>query len=95
VKSFKTFIAERTTLNEKVVRKGAVAAYALKGKRFGDNAERKFKAAQKSFIGYGTKDAESRIDSIASAISSMADGLADTRQQIGSVSAQITSLSLL
>ena len=38
MKSFKAFMVEQQQLEEAVIKKGAVAAYALQGRKHGNNA---------------------------------------------------------
>lgn len=40
MKSFRIFIAEQQDLDEATIKKGAVAAYALQGRKNGNNAVR-------------------------------------------------------
>lgn len=95
MKRFRQYLAERR-MDEAVVRKGAVAAYAAQGRNHGDKAVQHYRAAQRMVtISIQGKDAEQKFDLILAAMGQLADGLISSRQQIGSVSAQITSLSLL
>lgn len=83
-------------LNESIIRKGTVAAYALQGKRHGDAAEKHYRDAKLATSAAKTsKDADPSIEAIKKAIQALADGLISTRQQIGSVSAQVTASSVL
>lgn len=85
-------------LEESVVRKGAVAAFALQGRRHGDDAVHHFKNAKttlrKSAVPDSERDSEDLIQ-LKKVIASTIDGLISMRLQIGSVSAQITSQSTL
>jgi hypothetical protein len=96
--SFRDF-CEHSALGESVVRKGAVAAFALHGKRHGDDAVRHFKDAKaalhKGAAQAGSKQSDHELVALSSAINFAIDGLISMRQQIGSVSAQITSQSAL
>jgi hypothetical protein len=89
---------ERYRLEESVVRKGAVAAFALQGKRHGDDAVHHFKnaktALQKSAVQDSAKGIEDLIQ-LRKVIASTIDGLISMRLQIGAISAQITSQSTL
>jgi hypothetical protein len=95
MKGFRQYINERR-MDEAVVRKGAVVTYAAQGRAHGDRATQHYREAKRLLtINMKGKDSDEKIDLIMNAIAQMADGLISTRQQIGSVSAQITSLSLL
>lgn len=95
MKTFRQYVAEQR-IDEAVVRKGAVAAYAAQGRNHGDRAVQHYRAAQRMLTtNIQGKDAEQKIDLMVAAMSQLADGLTSSRQQVGSVSAQITSLSLL
>jgi len=94
--SFKEFLLEQDYLEERLVRKGAVATYAAQGKRHGDKAVQHYRDAKKAFIGYSTKETtDEKLEALVKAIIAMNDGFIATRSQIGSVSAQITASSLL
>ena len=94
--SFKQFIIKNDYLEERVVRQTAVATYATQGKRHGDKAIRHYSDAKRAFVGYSTKETlDDKLDSLAKAVIAMNDGLIETRNQIGSVSAQITASSIL
>lgn len=95
MKSFRQFIHEQDQINERLIRKGAVSAYALQGKKHGDQAARRYRDAKKVLTSNTAKDLEDKIDGLAKAIAALADGLSSTREQIGSVSAQITGLTVL
>ena len=95
MKTFQQFINEQDQINERLIRKGAVAAYALQGKKHGDQAARRFRDAKNTVATGSGKDLEDKIDALTRAIAALADGLSSTRDQIGSVSAQITSASVL
>jgi polyhydroxyalkanoate synthesis regulator phasin len=92
---FREYLTVQADLEEGLVRKGAVAVYAAQGKRHGDEAVRHYQQAKQALAEKSKKDAEQKVAALAQAISSMIDGLMATRMQIGSVSAQVTSLSLL
>jgi len=95
MKGFRQYIHERS-MDEAVVRKGAVVTYAAQGRAHGDRATQHYREAKRLLtINMKGKDSDEKIDLIMTAIGHMADGMISTRQQIGSVSAQITSLSLL
>ncbi|MDC1282227.1 hypothetical protein N8Z18_00475 [bacterium] len=95
MRSFKEHINEQR-LDERIIRKGAVAAYASSGKRHGDDAVKQYQQAKRLLsANLQNKDAEQKIDIIINAMLSLSDGLILNRRQIGSVSAQVTALSLL
>jgi hypothetical protein len=95
MKTFRQHMAEKC-INEAIVRKGAVAAYGLQGKTHGDEALRHYREAKRLLaFNIQNRSADQKIDLIMSAVAQMADGLISQRQQVGSVSAQITSLSLI
>lgn len=96
MKSFKNFMAEQQYLDEAVVKKGAVAAYALQGRKNGNNAVRSYnkaKQALKTSVNGTTLD--QKADKLLSAIMHLLDGLVATRKQIGSVSSQVTSSTVI
>jgi hypothetical protein len=91
---FRAFVEETEGLEEGIVRKGAVTLYALQGKRHGDEAVRHYQAVRQALSLMSKKTTDQKVDALAQAMNSLADGLAATRRQIGSVSAQLTALSL-
>lgn len=96
MKSFRTFMAEQQELDEAFVKKGAVAAYALQGRKNGNNAVRSYnkaKQALKTSVNSATLD--QKADKLLSAIMHLLDGLVATRKQIGSVSSQVTSSTVI
>ena len=96
MKSFKAFIIEQHQLEEAVIKKGAVAAYALQGRKHGNNAVRSYNKAKHelSLVAKG-KSTDHKADALVSALIALLDGLASQRLQIGSISSQVTALSLL
>lgn len=95
MKCFKAFLAERQALDEGVVKKGAVAAYALQGRNHGNNAVRSYnKAKQTLRAAANAKSTDTKVDALTRAFIDLLDGLVSQRQQIGSVSAQIAVSSL-
>ena len=89
-------MAEQQGLDEAVVKKGAVAAYALQGRKNGNNAVRSYnkaKQALKTSVNSATLD--QKADKLLSAIMHLLDGLVATRKQIGSVSSQVTSSTVI
>ena len=96
MKSFKNFMAEQQDLDEAVVRKGAVAAYALQGRKNGNNAVRSYKKAKQTLkTSVNSTTLDQKTDKLLSAIMHLLDGLVATRQQIGSVSSQVTSSTVI
>jgi hypothetical protein len=91
---FRAFLEETQGLEEGLVRKGAVTLYALQGKRNGDDAVRHYQAARQALSLMSKKTTDQKVDALAQALTSLADGLTATRQQIGSVSAQLTASSI-
>jgi ribosomal protein S7 len=91
---FRAFLEETAGLEESIVRKGAVALYALQSKRHGDEAVRHYQAVRQALALISKKAPDQKVDILAQAMTSLADGLTATRQQIGSVSAQLTASSL-
>lgn len=96
MKSFKAFMIEQQQLEEAIVKKGAVAAYALQGRKHGNNAVRSYNRAKQTLRALANaKSTNQKVDALSRAIIDLLDGLVAQRQQIGSVSAQVTSASLL
>ena len=95
MRSFKEHI-EAEQLDERIIRKGAVAAYASSGKRHGDDAVKRYQTAKRLLtVNLESKSTEEKVDIIIAALIQISDGLISNRQQIGSVSAQVTAVSLL
>ena len=96
MKSLKNFMAEQQDLDEAVVKKGAVAAYALQGRKNGNNAVRSYnKAKQALRVATNAKSTAIKIDALTKALIDLLDGLISQRHQVGSVSAQVTALTVL
>tara|TARA_B110000305_G_scaffold187448_1_gene208882 strand:+ start:101 stop:391 length:291 start_codon:yes stop_codon:yes gene_type:complete len=96
MKSLKNFMAEQQDLDEAVVKKGAVAAYALQGRKNGNNAVRSYnKAKQTLKTSVNSTTLDQKADKLLSAIMHLLDGLVATRKQIGSVSSQVTSSTVI
>ena len=96
MKSFRTFMAEQQSLDEAVVKKGAVAAYAFQGRNNGNNAVRSYnKAKQTLKTSVNSTTLDRKADKLLSAIMHLLDGLVATRKQIGSVSSQVTSSTVI
>jgi len=95
MKSFKEHI-EAKQLDERIIRKGAVAAYASSGKRHGDDAVKRYQTAKRLLTtNIDSKSTEEKVDIIIAALVQISDGLISNRKQIGSVSAQITATTVL
>ena len=89
-------MAEHQGLDEAVVKKGAVAAYALQGRKNGNNAVRSYnKAKQALRTATNAKSTDIKIDALTKALIDLLDGLISQRHQVGSVSAQVTALTVL
>jgi len=96
MKRFKKFAMEQQAIDETVVRKGAVAAYALQGRNHGNNAVRSYNKAKQTLQSTTiVKNTDMKVDALTRAFIDLLDGLVSQRQQIGSVSAQVTSLTVL
>ena len=96
MKGFKAFLAEQQALEEGIVKKGAVAAYALQGRNHGNNAVRSYNKAKQTLRAVNpSKSTDAKVDALTLAIIDLLDGLVLQRQQLGSVSAQVTALSVL
>ena len=96
MKGFKAFVEERQALEEEIVKKGAVAAYALQGRKHGNNAVKSYNRAKQALRAVvNAKSTDQKVDALVLALIDLLDGLVAQRQQIGSVSAQVTSTSLL
>jgi hypothetical protein len=95
MKTFKQFLKPER-VEENAIRKGAVSLYAVQGKRHGDAAVRHFKIAQQSLTRHQSNNTiEEKIDAIEIYLKSLSDGLIEIRNQIGSISAQITSSNVV
>ena len=95
MRSFREHI-EAEQLDERIIRKGAVTAYASSGKRNGDDAVKRYQTAKRLLTtNIEGKSSEEKVDIILAALVQISDGLILNRKQIGSVSAQITAVSLL
>ena len=91
MKSFKAFMIEQQQLQEAVIKKGAVAAFALQGRKHGNNAVKSYNRAKQTLRALvNAKSTDQKIDALSRAIMDLLDGLVAQRQQIGSVSAQVT-----
>ena len=96
MKGFKNFIMEQEQLEEAMIKKGAAAAYALQGRKHGNNSVRSYNKAKQTLR--AVKDVNStnqKVDVFSKALIDLLDGLISQRKQIGSVSAQVTTLTVL
>ena len=92
MKSFKTFMIEQEQLEEAIVKKGAVAAYSLQGRKHGNNAVKSYNRAKQALrAAANAKSTDQKVDVLVLALIDLLDGLVAQRRQIGSVSAQITA----
>ena len=92
MKSFKMFMIEQEQLEEAIIKKGAVAAYALQGRKHGNNAVRSYTKAKRALrAALNAKSTDQKVDALVVGILDLLDGLVSQRQQIGSVSAQINA----
>ena len=95
MRSFREHI-EAEQLDERIIRKGAVTAYASSGKRHGDDAVKRYQNAKRLLTtNIGSKSTEEKVDIILAALVQISDGLISNRLQIGSVSAKITATTVL
>ena len=96
MKSFKAFMIEQQQLEEAMVKKGAVAAYALQGRKHGNNAVRSYNNAKQALrLVTNEKNTDHKFDALSRALIDLLDGLVASRQQIGSVSAQVTAATVI
>ena len=96
MKGFKAFLMGQQDLDEGIVKKSAVAAYALQGRNHGNNAVRSYNKAKQTLRAVANaKSTDAKVDALTRALIDLLDGLVSQRQQIGSVSAQVTSLTVL
>lgn len=96
MKSFHYFILEQEQLDERFARKGAVGAYALQSKRHGDAAVKNYNKAKQALRSVASKpSSDEKIDTLTLALIDLLDGLSSQRQQIGSLSAQVTASTML
>ena len=95
MRSFKEHI-EAEQLDERIIRKVAVTAYASSGKRHGDEAAKRYQTAKRLLTAnIENKSTEEKVEIILAALVQISDGLISNRKQIGSVSAQITATTVL
>ena len=95
MKSFRQHVADRQ-LGETLIRKGAVASYSAQGKRYGDKAVTSYGRARYELQRSSKAETvDAKIDYMTNALLDVIDGLIATRKQIGAISAQVTSHSLI
>jgi|AntAceMinimDraft_11_1070367.scaffolds.fasta_scaffold02938_7 predicted Zn-dependent peptidase len=83
-------------LDEGLVRSGAVSMYASRGRTHGDKAVQHFRSAKQELLKLKRQEElDQKINIMADVLSSTLDGLIELRQQIGSISAQVTSSTIL
>jgi len=96
MKSFKAFMVEQQKLEEAIIKKGAVAAYALQGRKHGNKAVKSYNRAKQTLRALANeKSTDQKVDALVLALIELLDGLVAQRQQLGSISAQFTALSVL
>lgn len=96
MRSFRAFMIEQQQLEEAVIKKGAVAAYALQGRNHGNSAVKSYNRAKQALRAVSNaKSTNQKVDALVLALINLLDGLVAQRRQIGSVSAQVTSLTVL
>ncbi len=82
----------QNALDENLIRKGSVAAYALKGKRHGDAADQTYLRSKDQLVLVSqAKISDQKLDRLASALFVALDGMIQTRNQLGAISAQVTA----
>lgn len=95
MKSFREYVDNRY-LQERVLRKGAVAAYASNARKHGEDATKRYRSAQRILaLSKQNKSNDEKIDIIVDALEQISLGLISKRKQIGSLSAQLTAISFL
>ena len=96
MKSFKAFIIEQQQLEEAVIKKGAVAAYALQGRKHGNNAVKSYNRAKRTLkAAVNAKSTDQKVEALMLSLIDLLDGLVAQRRQIGAMSAQTTALTIL
>lgn len=84
MKGFRAFCDERDQVDEGLIRSGAVAAYAAKSRKDGDDAVRAYKRGQDALRrGAGAVPLEDRLQRLEGALDALFDGLIAQRKQIG------------
>ena len=84
MKSLVEHMVEQQDLEERLLRTGAIGAYAAKARKEGDDSVRAFKKGQQALRKGGTEvDLENRVKRIEQSLEHLFDGLISQRQQIG------------
>ena len=84
MKSLVEHMAERNELEERLLRKGAIATYGAKARKEGEESVRAFKQGQQALRKGGPDVAlEDRVKRIEQSLDHLFDGLISQRQQIG------------
>ena len=84
MKSFSEYVQDRVTLDEGVVRSGAIATYAARARSDGDNALRAYEAGKRALRSKtGGDSVEGRLERLEMALDALFDGLKHQRAQIG------------
>lgn len=79
-------------LDESLIRFGSVAAFAAQGKRHGDSAVQHYRRSQNHLRQSALeKTSDRKWDHLAASLAAALDGLIETREQIGAISAQVTA----
>ena len=85
MKSLVEHIAEQEDLEERLLRTGALATYAARSRKEGEDSVRSFKLGQQALRKGGPDVAlEDRVKRIEQSLDHLFDGLIAQRQQIGS-----------
>lgn len=84
MKSLVEHMVEQDTLEEGLIRSGAIASYGAQSRKAGEDSARAFKQGQQA-LRRGTTDlsVEERLGRMEQALDALFDGLIKQRQQIG------------
>ena len=84
MKSLVEHLAEQDELEERLLRTGAIATYAARTRKEGEDSVRAFKQGQQALRKGGADlDIEDRLKRIEQSLDHLFDGLISQRQQIG------------
>jgi hypothetical protein len=84
VKSLVEHMAEQENLEERLIRTGAIATYAARSRKEGDDSVRAFKQGKQALNkGGANMTTEDRVKRIEQSLDHLFDGLIAQRQQIG------------
>jgi len=84
MKSLVEHMVEQEELDERLLRTGAIGAYAAKARKEGDDSVRAFKQGQQALRKGGPDvDLEDRVKRIEQSLDHLFDGLIAQRQQVG------------